>query len=105
MTTSAIRTRRTPPAEFGPTLVSGRAAARISGREVARRVGIGSGYYTQLEKGTRCPSMSVALLLADALGLGAEARAVVLAGAVTDVGRDHPNRGRETRSREPKPHP
>jgi transcriptional regulator with XRE-family HTH domain len=96
MTTPTIRVRRTPPPEFGPTLLAGRIAAGLSGREAARRVGITASYLRALETGTRCPSASVAELIADVLELDAEARAVILAGAVSDAGRDHPRRAKKT---------
>lgn len=39
MPAPTIRTRRTPPPEFGPALTAGREAAGLSGREAAERNG------------------------------------------------------------------
>lgn len=99
MSTTEIRTRRTPPPDFGPTLVAGREAAGLTGREVARRAGINSSYYSHLERGVRCPSFSVAGTLANVLGLDDAAHAVLIAGAVDDAGRDHPRAARKRRQR------
>lgn len=93
-----VRERRTPPPEFGPTLAAGRCAAGLGLREAARLVGISHNYLRDLEAGTRCPSVSVATTLADALGLDDNGRAVILAGAVSDAGRDHPRRARRAQS-------
>lgn len=97
--TAEIRIRRTPPPEFGPALTAARRAAGLSGREAARRIGVGPGYLRNLEAGTRCPSVSVAESIAEALRLDAAARAVILAGAVSDAGRDHPRKLRRERNR------
>ncbi|MFJ8309811.1 MULTISPECIES: helix-turn-helix domain-containing protein [unclassified Streptomyces] len=90
--TAEVRLRRTPPPGFGQALAEARRTAGLGLREAARRVGVSSGYLAALEAGTRCPSVSVAEQLAEVLGLGAAGRAVVLAAAVDDAGRDHPAR-------------
>lgn len=94
-----FRVRRTPPPGFGPAIAAGRAAAGLGLREAARRIGIAPSYLRGLEAGTRCPSVSVAQCIADALGLDDPGRAVIFAGAVSDAGRDHPRRVRRAQNR------
>lgn len=43
----------------------------LSQNELARRVGITSGYLSQMMKGTRCPSAEVLVRLMDVLGVTA----------------------------------
>lgn len=90
-----IRMRRTPPATFGPALRQARERAGLGLREAARLAGTSHGYLIGLEAGTRCPSVTMAGRLADALGLDDAERAVLLAGAVDDAGLDHPEKHRK----------
>lgn len=85
-----VRERRMPPPELGSVLRAARERAGLGARETARRAGLSAGYVTNLEKGARRPSRSVALRLADVLDMGEGERAVMLAGSVADAGRDHP---------------
>jgi transcriptional regulator with XRE-family HTH domain len=92
--TPDFRTRRLPPPEFGPALAAGRAAAGLGVRAAARRCGVSPGYYSLLESGQRCPSVSVARALADGLHLEAAARDVVEAAGLPNAGRDSPQQVR-----------
>jgi transcriptional regulator with XRE-family HTH domain len=87
-----VRQRRTPPAGLGRMLNTARMRAGLRGRECARLVDISPGYLVGLETGLRCPSATIAQKLADVLALDDDERAVLLAGAVDDAGRDHPLR-------------
>lgn len=87
-----IRERRTPPTEFGPTLRDARERAGLGPAETARRAGVTASYLAKLERGARCPSVTVAERLAAVLGLDDGQHAAVLAGAVNDAGADHPAR-------------
>lgn len=89
-----VRMRRTPPAEFGEVLREAREAVGLTPSETARHVGVTASYLSKLERGTRCPSVTVAERLAVILQLDDEQRAAVLAGAVDDAGTDHPMRQR-----------
>ncbi|MEH0582825.1 helix-turn-helix transcriptional regulator [Streptomyces sp. B21-106] len=69
-----------------------REAAALTPAETARQAGLTASYLAKLERGTRCPSVTVAERLAVILDLDSGQRAVVLAGAVDDAGADHPAR-------------
>ncbi|MDX2708088.1 helix-turn-helix transcriptional regulator [Streptomyces sp. PA03-6a] len=84
--------RRTPPDGYGPMLRAAREQAGLGLREAARRTGITASYAAKLERGVRCPSLVVAERLAALYGLEGERRAQLLAGAVDDAGRSHPDR-------------
>lgn len=88
----AVRVRRTPPPEFGPALAAARRAAGRRVVDAAREAGITASYWRNLEQGVRCPSVSVAESIADTLSLDHAMRAVILAAAVDDAGRNHPDR-------------
>lgn len=87
-----IRERRVPPAGFGPMLRTARERAGLGQREAARDLGLSAGYMAHLEAGERCPSATVADRIADLLGLDQAEREQLLAAAVDDAGRDHPER-------------
>lgn len=87
-----IRQRRTPPTGLGATLRSAREQLGLSQGAVALTVGVRPDYVSKLERGLRCPSVSVADSLVLVLELNDTARAALLAAAVTDAGRDHPGR-------------
>lgn len=53
-------------------------------------VGVRPDYISKLERGERCPSASVAAVLASVLDLSAAGAALLSAAAVDDAGRDHP---------------
>lgn len=57
-------------------------------REAARALGISASYLAHLEASRRCPSRTIASILADGLGLTDAERAQLDAAAV-DGGRDH----------------
>lgn len=86
--TPAIRVRRTPPPELGPMLGAARLRAGYRLREAARVLGLSPSYLVCLEASTRCPSRTVAQILADGLALDDDERAQLFAAAV-DGGRDH----------------
>ncbi|MDH6122030.1 transcriptional regulator with XRE-family HTH domain [Kitasatospora sp. GAS204A] len=88
-----IRVRRTPPPELGPMLGSARLRAGYRVREFARLVELSHSYLLHLEAGTRCPSVTVARRIAEALELTEGEWALLFAAAVDDAGRDHPARG------------
>lgn len=92
MTGEAIR--RVPPAELGPMLKAARARAGLGLREAARQIGISSGYLADLERGDRCPSVTVGALLFRVLCLTEDEGQVLAASVVADRGRDHPLRRR-----------
>lgn len=85
-----IRERRIPPEGFGAVLRDARERAGLTPSETARRTGLTASYLAKLERGTRCPSVTMAARLGDVLGLDVEQRTVLLAGAVSDAGADHP---------------
>jgi transcriptional regulator with XRE-family HTH domain len=87
-----IPIRRTPPAGLGQLLAAARMRAGLGLREAARLAGVGHEYLLRLETGQRTPSRSVATVLADVLALDDEERAALLALALADAGRDHPDR-------------
>ncbi|TKA11751.1 helix-turn-helix domain-containing protein [Actinacidiphila oryziradicis] len=87
-----IRMPRTPPPELGVMLGAARMRAGYRLREAARLAGIGHEYLLRLETGQRTPSRSVATVLADVLELDDAERAELLALALADAGRDHPDR-------------
>ncbi|MCT9078791.1 helix-turn-helix domain-containing protein [Streptomyces fulvoviolaceus] len=87
-----MRVRRTPPQGLGPLLRAARKRAGLSQSETARRAGLGQGYVWMLENGQRTPSMKVAELLADTLGLTLDECRTLYAAAVSDAGRSHPAR-------------
>lgn len=91
-TERTVRERRTPPAGLGELLNRARLRAGYRLRECARQLGISPGYLVDLEAGRRCPSRTVAQLLADGLALTEEERQVLYAAAVGDAGRDNPMR-------------
>lgn len=85
-----LRERRVPPPELGGVLRAARQRAGLGLRELGRLVGLSPGYLVNLEGGLRCPSRTVAVRLADALGLAEGERAVLMGAAVGDAGLDHP---------------
>lgn len=87
-----FRIRRTPPAGLGSMLGAARLRAGFRLREFARLVGLSHVYVIHLEAGVRCPSVTVARRLAEALALTEGERALLFAAAVDDAGRDHPGR-------------
>lgn len=91
---ATIRQRRTPPADFGPALRQARERAGLGPAETARQASLTPSYLAKLERGTRCPSVTVAGRLADVLDVEDEQRQALLAGAVNDAGADHPGRRR-----------
>ncbi|WP_269857946.1 helix-turn-helix domain-containing protein [Streptomyces sp. RPT161] len=88
------RKRHTPPPELGPLLAAARQRSGLGLRETARRAGLNHQYLQRLETGQRVPSMSVAKVLAEVLALDEAERAVLLAAALPDAGRDYPGRRR-----------
>lgn len=84
--------RRIPPTWLGPMLNAARLRTGLPGREAARLLGVSSSYLFNLEAGLRVPSTTVAIRLADGLGLSDDERALLLAEAVDDAGADHPLR-------------
>lgn len=90
MTTPPVRQRRQAPEGQGKMLRAARERAGLGVRETARKAGLSSGYVADLEAGRRCPSITVAQRLADAVDLSGVEREQLLAAAVTDAGRDHP---------------
>jgi ribosome-binding protein aMBF1 (putative translation factor) len=89
--------RQIPPPAFGPTLRSARTAARISGRELARRIHVDHSHVARMLRGESCPSQSVAERLIDELKLTREAAAVVRSAAVPGAGQDYPGYDRVRR--------
>ncbi|MFE7648672.1 helix-turn-helix domain-containing protein [Streptomyces phaeoluteigriseus] len=87
-----IRVRRVPPQSLGPLLRNARERAGLSQAETGRRIGTPQGYIWMLERGQRTPSMALAELLADTLGLTLEECRTLYGVAVTDAGRSHPDR-------------
>lgn len=69
-----------------------RLRARLTVAQVAFLTGISRPHLSNLEAGRRVPSATVARALADVLGLADVDRARLLEVAVTDAGRDHPDR-------------
>jgi transcriptional regulator with XRE-family HTH domain len=96
---SAPRMRRTPPADFGPTLAAARTRAGLGQRETARRAALSSGYLANLEAGRRCPSISALEALAEVVPFTPEEREQLAAVAVPDAGRSNPLRALATRQR------
>lgn len=86
------RERRTMPADVGRTLQDARLRAGLRLREAARVVGISHSHLFRLEACMRVPSLTVAIMLADALALTDDERTRLLTFAVTDAGRDWPGR-------------
>lgn len=83
------RERRPPlPVDACDALRAARQAKRWSYRRAAAACGLTCGYLHALENGQRCPSLTVAIDLADALGLAPAMRARLLDAAVRDAGRD-----------------
>jgi DNA-binding XRE family transcriptional regulator len=89
---AGVRQRRTPPPTLGPMLAAARMRAGFRGAEGARVLGISHSYLVNIEAGRRCPSVTVALLLADVFRLTEAERVEAMAAAVPDAGRDHPLR-------------
>lgn len=87
---TTVRERRTPPAGLGEALRQARETTGLSQGAVAMAVGVRPDYVSKLERGERCPSASVAELLASVLELGATGAALLEAAAVDDAGRSHP---------------
>jgi DNA-binding XRE family transcriptional regulator len=92
--------RRVPPAELGPMLRAARVRAGLGLREAAREVGISHGHVRGIEAGRYCPSVAVAEVLADVLGLDDAARALLMSCAVPEVGYSKPGRVRVLSPRE-----
>jgi transcriptional regulator with XRE-family HTH domain len=88
MAGAVVRERHVPPAELGPMLGTARMRAGYRLREAARVLGLSPSYLVCLEASTRCPSRTVARILADGLALDDDERALLFAAAV-DGGRDH----------------
>ncbi|MFJ9018764.1 helix-turn-helix domain-containing protein [Streptomyces sp. NPDC102259] len=86
----AHRIRRVPPASLGPMLHAARLRTGTGLRATARAVGIAPSYLVGLESSERVPSRTVARQLADVLALADGERALLLAAAVSDAGRDYP---------------
>ncbi|MDI5964815.1 helix-turn-helix domain-containing protein [Streptantibioticus silvisoli] len=86
-----IRERSLPPLGYGAVLNAARHRAGWSLREASRRLGLSYSYVRALEAGERCPSVTVARTLADVLGLDDNERDRLLASAVDNAGRDHPD--------------
>jgi DNA-binding XRE family transcriptional regulator len=84
--------RRVPPPELGPMLRAARKARGWTHQRLADEIGTSRQTVTGLELGDRCPSRTVAVALADVLGLPHERRAELLDAAVPDAGRDWPGR-------------
>lgn len=84
--------RHVPPDGLGPMLRAARTRTGLSLRALGRRAGLSAGYLCMLESGQRCPSVSTASALADALGLDREEWAVLFDAAVHGAGRDYPGR-------------
>lgn len=89
-----IRVRRIPPPELGPMLAAARLRRGLLGPEVARPVGMDSGYLVRLESGQRVPSRVVAEKLACLLELDQPEREELFAAAVDDAGRSYWKRQR-----------
>lgn len=87
---TTVRERRTPPAGLGEALRQARETAGLSQGAVAGAVGVRPDYVSKLERGERCPSVSVAQALARILNLTAAGAALLFAAAVDDVGKDSP---------------
>lgn len=87
---TTVRERRIPPAGLGEALRQARETAGLSQGAVAVEVGVRADYVSKLERGERCPSASVAELLASVLDLNAAGAALLSAAAVDDAGRSHP---------------
>lgn len=89
---TTIRYRREAPPDLGPMLRAARERAGLRQSEAARLAGIGQPHLSHVEAGRRVPSATVARTLADVLRLEGDDRARLLAVAVDDAGRDHPER-------------
>jgi transcriptional regulator with XRE-family HTH domain len=89
---SGAEGRRTPPPGLGVMLRGARVRRGLGQREAGRLAGLSQGYLSHLEQGARVPSMAVAEVLADVLGLTLAECQQLYGGAVTDAGRCHPRR-------------
>ncbi|MFK0154608.1 multiprotein-bridging factor 1 family protein [Streptomyces sp. NPDC090493] len=89
---TTIRERRTPPVALGGALRQARESASLSQGAVAVAVGVRADYISKLERGERCPSVTVARALAGVLHLDGAAAEMLARVAVDDAGRDHPAR-------------
>ncbi|MFF7139580.1 helix-turn-helix domain-containing protein [Streptomyces sp. NPDC008196] len=86
------RERRTMPPDVGRSLLDARLRAGLRLREAASIVGISHSHLFRLEACMRVPSLTVAIMLADALALSDAERERLLAVAVPNAGRDWPGR-------------
>lgn len=77
-------------AEVAAGLRSARLRLGLSYRAAAQRAGLQHGYLCELEHSNRCPSVTVARVLIDALRLDAAVAARLLQEARPDAGRDSP---------------
>lgn len=89
---AVIRYRREAPADLGPMLRAARGRAGLKVVEAAFLAGISRPHLSNMEAGRRLPSEAIARALADVLCLDDDERARLLAVAVSDAGRDHPQR-------------
>lgn len=64
---------------WSDTLRTARGRQRLSQRQLADRVGITQGHYSQVEAGNLLPSLRVFACLVEALGLGPDEAAALLA--------------------------
>lgn len=87
-----IRYRREAPTDLGPMLRAARERAGMLVSEAAFLAGISRPHLSNMEAGRRLPSATIARALADVLCLDDGEQARLLSAAVTDAGRDHPDR-------------
>lgn len=90
--TDLIRHRRTMPADVAAMLREARQSVGLLVSEAAYLAGIGRSHLSNIEAARRVPSAVVARALADVLVLPEDERARLLAVAVDDSGRSHPQR-------------
>ncbi|MFF4823124.1 helix-turn-helix domain-containing protein [Streptomyces sp. NPDC001312] len=89
---TTVRERRVPPAGLGEALRQARESAGLSQGDVAAAVGVRPDYVSKLERGLRCPSVSVASALVRMLHPSGQVAEALAVAAVPDAGRDHPAR-------------
>lgn len=87
-----VRYRREAPADVGPMLRAARERAGLKVTEAAFLAGVSRPQLSNCEAGRRLPSAVVARALADVLCLDDADRARLMAVAVDDAGRSHPER-------------
>ena len=87
-----VRYRREAPPDLGPILSAARRRAGLKVSEAAFLAGISRPHLSNMEAGRRLPSEAIARALADVLCLDDTDLARLLAVAVDDAGRSHPDR-------------